>query len=179
MLFNNFPLDFVPTLRWTQPPGNPHVAGRHFGARRPGGRWHAGCDLIAPEGSNVYAVADGTVLYAGRMTISYLPAVHVHEVRIEHRGFVVRYMELGHIAHGLARGSQVRAGDVIGTVGRMVNDSMLHFELYGGTVAGEVVQMHNPTQYYYVDPGPYRRRRDLVDPTDELLALSRHLPANP
>jgi len=176
MIFRNFPLDFVPTQSWRQPAGNLHGPGRHFGAGRPGPRWHAGCDLIAPEGSNVYGIDNGIVLYAGQLPISYLPAAHVYEVQIEHRAFVVRYMELGHIAHGLARGSRVQARDVIGTVGRMVNDSMLHFELYGGTVGGNVYQAQNSTGYYYVDSGPYWRRRDLVDPTDELLELSGNLP---
>jgi hypothetical protein len=65
--------------------------------------------------------------------------------------------------------------DIVGTVGRLVNNGMLHFELYGGTAAGEFVQ-DNTTQYYYVDAGPYRRRRDLVDPTDELTVLAHNLP---
>lgn len=176
MLFHNFPLDFVPTQNWLTPPGHPHGPGRYFGASRPNGRWHAGCDLMASVDTNVYAVDDGAVQYAGRMIISYLPSAHVFEVRVVHKLFVVRYMELGEIAEGLVRGSRVTAGQIIGTVGRLVNNSMLHFELYGGTVVGEFVQ-DNTTRYYYVDPGPYRRRRDLVDPTDELTALSRNLPA--
>jgi hypothetical protein len=110
MIFRNFPLNFVPTQSWLTPAGNPHGPGLYFGARRPSGRWHAGCDLIAPVGANVYAVDDGTVQYAGRMIISYLPAAHVFEVRVVHKLFVVRYMELGHIADGLVRGSRVDAG---------------------------------------------------------------------
>ena len=84
-----FPLDATPALGWDPPAGNPHGTwGRHFGARRPSGRWHAGCDLCLPEGENVYAVSDGTVLYAGRFPISYAPTAHVYAVEIDHAGYV-------------------------------------------------------------------------------------------
>ena len=74
----------------------------------------------------------------------------------------------------------VRGADVIGTVGRVVNDSMLHFEMYEGTAAGPLYQEGNTTVYDYVDAGPYRRRRDLLDPTEALdLAACLILPAAP
>lgn len=175
-----FPLDFVPTLDWRPPAVNPHgVGGRHFGARRPNGRRHAGCDLIAPEGSNVYAVANGTVLYQGPFAISYLPGVHVREISIDHGTFVARYCELGSVAHGLNRGSRVVMGQVIGTVGRMVNDAMLHFELYEGTETGPLSRPGNATDYAYVDAGPYYRRRDLLDPTEALDTAQCFMPSRP
>ena len=44
-------------------PGQSYKGGsRYFGANRSNGRKHAGCDLIAPVGTEVYAVDDGIVI---------------------------------------------------------------------------------------------------------------------
>ena len=51
-----FPLAKVPELSFK-------TAGRKFGAPRDGGkRKHAGCDLIAPLGTEIFAVEDGVVI---------------------------------------------------------------------------------------------------------------------
>jgi murein DD-endopeptidase MepM/ murein hydrolase activator NlpD len=150
-----FPLPFVP-------PGY-KTGGRKFGASRPNGRKHAGSDLIAPLGTPIFAVADGFVLdeprdfYHGTWALS-----------INHGAFVVRYCEIRKPSPEdimkLRRGARVRAGDVIAHVGKMRVDSMLHFEVYAGTLTGPLSVKKNK---------PYERRADLVNSAD-LLDRFRH-----
>lgn len=53
-----FPLPFVPRQSYK-------TGGRRFGANRDNGRRkHAGCDLIAPVGTPILAIADGVVMEA-------------------------------------------------------------------------------------------------------------------
>lgn len=151
-----FPLAERPALSYRTTP-------RHFGAARSGGRKHAGCDLYAPEGTPVYAIADGTVRRA--------PA-HFYQgtfaVEIEHPGIgIARYCEIAPVTAGvpaLKEGDAVRAGQQIGAIGRMraVTATMLHFQLYQGTGKGPLT-----------DPShtPYMRRADLQDPAPLLDAL--------
>jgi murein DD-endopeptidase MepM/ murein hydrolase activator NlpD len=62
-----FPLPFVPRFEWS----GPARGKRYFGAPRPHGRLHAGCDLIAAAGTEVFAVDPGVVLYVRPFTIPY------------------------------------------------------------------------------------------------------------
>lgn len=131
---------------------------RYYGARRSEGkRKHAGCDLLAPVGAEVYAVADGVIK-------AYRPFYSgTWQVVVAHKGgFVVRYGEVGpnNLAPGLKVGSKVSTGQVIAYVGRLNSGShMLHFELYSGSESGSLTVRRNK---------PYQRRADLVDPTDYL-----------
>jgi murein DD-endopeptidase MepM/ murein hydrolase activator NlpD len=149
-----FPLPFVPRLSY-------HTGGRRFGARRDGGRMHAACDLIAPEGTEIFAVDSGVVIggpyefYHGTFAI---------EVR--HPRFIVRYCEIRGAASGIRVGSNVLQGQVIAYVGRMYVDSMLHFEMYDGSGRGGLTQRGNP---------PYQRRSDLIDPTSFLDQMQPNL----
>lgn len=114
-----------------------------FGARRSGGRRHQGTDLMAPKMTQVYAAAAGVVAAidsswrAGRYVI------------IEHQdGWSTMYVHLNDdtpgtddggadwslaVAPGLAEGSHVTAGQLIGFVGDSGNaegsGSHTHFEL--------------------------------------------------
>jgi murein DD-endopeptidase MepM/ murein hydrolase activator NlpD len=57
----SFPLAFVPKFSYHKSKGH----SRWFGAdREHGQRWHAGCDLIADEGTKIYAVDEGEVKHA-------------------------------------------------------------------------------------------------------------------
>src|SRR5918911_458918 len=121
-----FPLSFVPSESW-------HVAPLRFGASRAGGRKHAGCDLYAPIGTPVYAVADGTVKGFAAFYLG------TYALTIDHGQFWVRYGEIStNIASKLAVGAQVREGDRIGDVGDLIglSLSMVHFEMYSGTGSG-------------------------------------------
>lgn len=142
-----FPLKFLPKESY-------HEAPRCFGARRSKGkRKHAGCDLYAPIGTPVFAVADGIVLAAYEFYLSSWA------VEVDHGDFVVRYGEVQRkLGPGIKKGAKIRAGDLIGAVGALkgLKLSMLHFEMYSGKAKGPLTDKAN---------APYMRRWDLMDPT--------------
>ena len=142
-----FPLPFVPQLSY-------HSGGRRYGAPRDGGRLHAACDLIAPEGTEIFAVDNG-VIAAG----PYMFYHGTYALEVRHGNFTIRYCEIRGAAPGIRPGVNVIQGQVIAYVGRMLRDSMLHFEMYDGSASGALTQRGNP---------PYQRRRDLIDPTSYL-----------
>ena len=106
-------------------------------APRSEGRLHLGVDIIAKEGNLVYAVADGTIT-----------RVYTAD-RYERAGNGVRltmadgtYFFYGHfskIADGIGLGSPVKAGQVIGYIGKTgsTNTPHLHFEIHPG--GGEAI----------------------------------------
>ena len=131
--------------------------GREFGARRSGGRRkHAGCDLKAPKGTEILAMADGRVI---RGPYAFYGGTFALEVR-HANGMVVRYGEIdGKAPKGVRAGADVLRGQVIACVGRLDSgNSMLHLELYAGDQSGPLTQPGNP----------FMRRADLVDPTPYL-----------
>lgn len=99
---------------------------------RGAGRLHIGVDIIAPKGNLVYAVADGTI------TRTY----HVGRDKLSGNGVRLTmadgtYFFYGHfdtIAHGIAVGVEVKAGQVLGTIGATGNTSTphLHLEIHPG-----------------------------------------------
>ncbi len=144
-----FPLPFVPTQSYK-------TGGRRFGANRDDGkRKHAACDLIAPKGTEIYAVENGKVTYGPYL---FYRGTYAIEFKLD-SGKVVRYCEIEKVASGIAVGSTVTEGSLIAYVGKMYVDSMLHFELYEGTGSGPLTVRSNP---------PYQRRSDLIDPTSYL-----------
>jgi murein DD-endopeptidase MepM/ murein hydrolase activator NlpD len=93
-----------------------------FGQRSRG--WHAGIDITADMGSQIYAAAEGTVIYSGWIR------AYGQVVKIEHKhGFITLY------AHNLNNmveiGDQVEAGQVIAQVGRSghATGPHVHFEV--------------------------------------------------
>lgn len=145
-----FPLNFVPVQSW-------HNAPLKFGSNRSGGkRKHAGCDLYAPIGTPVFAVADGTVkgfaaFYLGTFALT-----------VDHGEFWIRYGEIStKIASGLKVGDKVKEGDKIGEVGDLegLDLAMVHLEMYRGNVTGPLTVPANT---------PFMRRSDLIDPTSRL-----------
>ena len=142
--------------------------GRVFGAKRANGRLHAGCDLLAPVGTPIYAVADGVVELASPQEFYH----HTKALVVRHGGFVVRYCEVSGFADGIVKNKRVAAGDIIAYVGKMLTSSMLHFELYAGTLGGPLTVRSNK---------PFQRRADLINPTAFLDRLATHLnqSANP
>ncbi|MDB9432096.1 SH3 domain-containing protein [Microcystis aeruginosa] len=138
-----------------------------FGNPRSGNtRTHAGCDLYAPEGTEILAMADGTVIEGPRPFYE-----NVYELRVKHdNGMVVRYGEIKqNVPRGIRVGARVSKGQVIAYVGKIIrlNLSMLHLEMYKGDRSGQLTQAANRT-YHYCPQGNYQRRSDLLDPTDIL-----------
>lgn len=141
-----------------KPNGDFTTGEKAFRARRSQGkRLHAGCDLYVPVGTEVRAVGDGIVV-AG-------PAEYylgTYAIYVDHGEFHVCYGEIQiKNPSGLKFGSKISKGQLIGYVGLLeeLSRSMLHFEMYKGTVEGKYSQRNNP---------PFNRRSDLMDPTDFL-----------
>ena len=129
---------------------------RRFGAERSHGkRLHAGCDLYAPEGTEVFAVKDGTIIlgpydfYQGTIAIE-----------VDHGSFIGRYTEMKNVTvQGIKVGAKITGGQLIGYIGKLedINFTMLHFEMYSGKSKGPLTDKTN---------APYMRRIDLIDPTE-------------
>jgi murein DD-endopeptidase MepM/ murein hydrolase activator NlpD len=120
------------------------------GADRDGGeRAHRGLDVDATVGEPVRAVADGVVQFAGLDLPGQIPARPLLPRQLRRfrartmgpGGFFVRIMHADGIRSGyfhltgfrVVAGQTVKAGDVIGTVGRTgikVSGSHLHFEVH-------------------------------------------------
>jgi predicted flap endonuclease-1-like 5' DNA nuclease len=126
----------------------PHFYGK-FGL--PG---HEGLDFRAPEGSEIYAVGDGTVVEV-RLDGNADPAnkPYGNQLRIRHpEGFTSVY---AHLSEALViPGEEVRAGQLVGLAGSTGNSSGAHLHLTlkkeGATDAGETTY-----PYDIVDPTPY------------------------
>ena len=134
---------------------------RRFGARRSGGRKHAGCDLYAPIGTPIYAMDHGIVLQD-----LYSFYLGTYALEIQHAGFVARYGEItSRVPEGLRKGAKVSRGQLLGYVGRLegLDMSMLHLELYAGSATGPLTVRSNT---------PFQRRSDLVNPTPVLDAAT-------
>ena len=144
--------DFVFPLR-----ARPAISYETFGLGR--GRKNAGCDLYAPEGTEILAIEDGTIIQG-----PYYFFDGTYALEVEHdSGYVVRYGEIRQkVPRGITVGSRVSQGQVIAYVGFLVQLklSMLHFEMYDGSKTGPLTQ----------SIGSYRRRSDLIDPTPFLNA---------
>ena len=165
-----FPLDTVPSLGYQKGDG-----ARYFGARRNGGgRLHAGCDLIAKPGAPVYAIADGTIksdlyyFYSGTFALN-----------IDHDNVLIRYGELLpayaankalNILTDIVKDAKVKKGQLIGYVGKLISgSSMLHFEAYSNVAVGNLTDRSK-------SGGAYKRRSDLLDPTNMLNKARGSLP---
>ena len=102
------------------------VAG--FG-RRPNGEQNDGINIALPEGTPIKSAEAGTVIYAGNELTGFGNLVLVRHAD----GWVTAYAHAKEIT--VARGAEVRRGQVIGTVGATgaVNQPQLHFELRKGS----------------------------------------------
>lgn len=128
----------------------PPNASCRFGAPRPGRRprecqlGHCGVDLPASVGAPVYAIYSGRVVRADRdpggSAGRYITIAHV-DGRLRSS-----YMHLQRLASGIALGTEVKAGDPIGTVGR----SGVH---HSGTHLHFALQLRG-SHPRYVDPEP-------------------------
>jgi murein DD-endopeptidase MepM/ murein hydrolase activator NlpD len=132
-----------------------------WGNRRSGGRRHQGTDIISPRGTEVLAVADGTVTELGKSRLSG------YFIRIDHgNGWTTTYMHLNNDTFGtddgdggtwtaffptLIEGDEVSAGQVIGYVG----DS--------GNAEGTVPHTHFEVKHEGSKENPYLYLQDAFD----------------
>ncbi|HEX4457018.1 MAG TPA: peptidoglycan DD-metalloendopeptidase family protein [Polyangia bacterium] len=127
---------------------------RVFGAERAGDRpsecvnGHCGVDIGSAYGEAVFAVHDGVI---DRVQRGANPDHGGHYVRIAHRGrtIISQYFHLAAIPPALDVGQTVKAGDIIGWVGRSgIKHSAPHLHF---TIA---VQDPNGDHSRYIDPEP-------------------------
>jgi hypothetical protein len=116
----------------------------NFGAPRSHGP-HEGVDIVAPAGTPVLAVADGVVI---RNRSSSVGGIVLWVQGADRRLYYYAHMQ--ELAPGMRRGSAVRAGERIGSVGNTGNASNtpphLHFAIYRVTSNGL------PLRYRPLDP---------------------------
>jgi murein DD-endopeptidase MepM/ murein hydrolase activator NlpD len=162
-----FPFKELPKENWTE-------GMRAFGASRSKGkRAHAGCDLYFPVGTTIHAITSGTVraepyeFYQG-----------TDALEIDHGTFVARYGEILKGSASVHKGDHVTAGQPIAKVGKLdsIKNSMLHLELYDKSVEGNLTQKIGPTKTTAAGV-PFRRRKDLIDPTPKLNVWKDNLPS--
>ena len=161
-----FPLANVPAADWT-------TGARAFGANRGGNRAHAACDLYAPKGAIIHAVADGTVVRG-----PYPFYAETFALEVDHAAFVARYGEIQSDTF-VHQGDRVVGGQPIARVGHLVGitveSDMLHLELYGKTATGPLTV---PASESAIAPSgrPFMRRKDLLDPAPYLGRWRSSLP---
>ena len=144
-----------PSLKTSQKTNSYKSGAGRFGSNRGGGkRKHAGCDLYAPTGTEVRAMADGKV----RLVTRFYAGTDV--IEIVHEKHIIRYGEVLLGKSLVKAGDNVRRGQIIGYVGQLsikVPSMMLHLEMYANPsdTSGLTVRGANA----------YQRRTDLIDPT--------------
>lgn len=108
----------VPEFAWPVDGAVSSTFGRRWRA------WHRGVDIVAPEGTSIYAAAAGVVVASG------IEPRYGRVVKIEHdAGFLTVYAH--NLANGVDVGQRVAAGQEIGHVGRTghATSAHLHFEI--------------------------------------------------
>lgn len=99
---------------------------------------HEGYDWVMPEGTPLYAVADGTITFAGLHTPFYCPLLDqtvsdiraVLEVVVAGRSYFIHYVHLS--STSVSIGQTIRRGEVIGYSGNTgcSTGAHLHFAVY-------------------------------------------------
>ncbi len=153
----------------------------HFAARRPGvvlqewgcpkevisaynyaGGRHAGIDLAVVEGTPLYAVADGTIMYAEPYVNGKAPRVGNMSISIQtDDGYKATYLHM--LNFTVKAGDRVKAGDLIGASDGdpslhkdnpaftgFSTGAHLHFQVSKGGVRGLTIDYP-----YDVDPAPF------------------------
>jgi murein DD-endopeptidase MepM/ murein hydrolase activator NlpD len=158
-----FPLPYIPELDYRGPRGwnaDRSAVAKHL--KIPGGVLrHAACDLVAPPGTPVLAVADGFVREAPYLFYPKEGTLLTYAFSVQHKGFIARYCEIARKAE-VRPGDYVLEGQVIAYIGDQPGSDMLHLELYDGTAFGELSIATVPAN------APFYRRRDVMDPTPYL-----------
>ena len=103
---------------------------RSYHDARSGGREHEALDILAPRGTPVVAVEDGTI---AKLFNSKAGGITVYQFDADEK-FTFYYAHLERYAEGLKPGATVKRGDVIGYVGTTgnapKNTPHLHFAIF-------------------------------------------------
>lgn len=115
-------------------------------------RMHEGIDIIALDGTPVYAAGDAVVRYAGRTHGGYGAVVEL----THGYGYTTLYAHLSKIQ--VKVGQKVKRGELIGRVGRsgLVSGPHLHYEV---RLNG---RRQNPVDYFFDDVDAARYRAQLA-----------------
>lgn len=84
---------------------------------------NAGIDIATPQGSNVFAVADGEVA-----VVSFIPGFGNLVIVNHYNGFRTVYAHLSDVL--VAESQKIREGAVIARSGETIDQPMLHFEVW-------------------------------------------------
>ncbi len=106
-------------------------------------KFHSGIDFIAPEGTPVFAVADGTVALAERQ------GGYGNYIEISHGyNYSSNYAHLSEIE--VEKGQKIKRGDLIGRIGStgMSTEPHLHYEVRFKN------EPQNPVNYFFLDLSP-------------------------
>ena len=168
--------NYLRPLKGTQSLAN----GAKFGASRDSGaRAHAGIDFYtglgdAGKGVPIYAVTDGVA----RAYYFFWEGTYALEV-VNSDGTILRYGEIITTLNGVnqrpPKGTSIplnipvkrgqKLGETIPNTQPHNGGNMLHLEYYKNTVTGKLTDSSNTKVFDYVPVKPYKRRRDLLDPT--------------
>ena len=164
-----FPFKSKPSLSW-------HDGHRYFGAPRPKGRLHAGCDLMFPVGTPIFAMADGFIMRGPWGFYEHTDALEVCHPSVQ---LIMRYGELkpGSVPNELRTvGAKVTAGQKVGEVGQLIDNyghyssaHMLHIEMYTNW---ELDSVAHPLTIRTKEGGIMQRRSDVTDPAPILDAAA-------
>jgi murein DD-endopeptidase MepM/ murein hydrolase activator NlpD len=121
-----------------------------WGDPRPGGRMHRATDIFAPEGTELYAITSGVI-----QSLSTSSTGGIMLMLAGHDGHGYGYMHLMGYADGTVVGKAVKAGELVGYVGRTgTHDSPAHLH----------IQVYPDLQFSH---------ETLVNPYDFLVQLCR------
>jgi murein DD-endopeptidase MepM/ murein hydrolase activator NlpD len=113
---------------------------------------HIGIDYVAPVGTPVVAVADGTVLFAGPFS------GYGNLIIIQHGGgYTTHYGHLSAYAPGLTVGGRVQRGQVLGKVGAtgLASGPHLHFEIRHEGSYIDPLDLAQPYSLWSLRPADY------------------------
>lgn len=132
-------------------------------------RPHLGVDYAAPEGTPVWATADGVVIFRGR------DDGYGNLIELRHpKGWQTRYAHLEGFKRGLHVGSRVKQGEVIGYVGEtgLATGPHLHYEMLQDGRHVNPLDVILPTG----EPVPEKDRADWTREMTARLALLNSIP---
>ncbi len=141
-----------------------HFSGSRFHPVLKIWRPHHGVDYAAPKGTPVVSIGDGTVTekgYQSRGAGNYLKVRH-------NADYTTTYMHLSGFGKGIAKGSHVKQGDIIGFVGStgLATGPHLDFRVYKNGIPADPLKIEAPP----TDPVKKELKNDFICLRDSLMS---------